>query len=98
MSTTSSASIRSIDCRISGEIKPIKVKAFSSPIELCRQLKRVWSAETASPSESRSSESPVKSLQRHRFDRSGHFGGDILTTKAVGGTHLYNVIDARDGT
>ncbi|WP_307103727.1 hypothetical protein [Sphingomonas sp. SORGH_AS_0950] len=69
-------------------------KLFNSPIELYRKLRAAWSAETASPPESWSAENPAKNhCSVTALIVQDHFGGDILTTKTVGGTHFYNLID-----
>jgi hypothetical protein len=67
--------------------------AFADPIELYRALSDLWAADTASPVAGWSKDNPAKNhcsvtaLVVH-----DHFGGDILTTKTVGGTHYYNSI------
>lgn len=67
---------------------------WSNPIELYRVLKDVWSAETASPPESWSATNPAKNhCSVTALVVQDHFGGEILTTKTVGGTHFYNRID-----
>jgi hypothetical protein len=67
---------------------------FSNPIELYRALRGAWSAETASPPESWSSDNPAKNhCSVTALIVQDHFGGDILSTKTVGGTHFYNLID-----
>ena len=68
-------------------------KLFDTPIDLYRRLRTVWSAETASPPESWSAENPAKNhCSVTALIVQDYFGGDILTTKTVGGTHFYNLI------
>ncbi|WP_294236579.1 hypothetical protein [uncultured Sphingomonas sp.] len=70
-----------------------KEKFFDNPVELYRRLRKAWSAKTASPSESWSAENPAKNhCSVTALIVQDHFGGDILTTKTVGGTHFYNLI------
>lgn len=76
--------------------KPEALKAYSfkTPIDLYRALRHVWASDTASPAGTWSSSNPalnhcsITSLVVQDF-----FGGEILTTKTVGGTHFYNAID-----
>lgn len=69
-------------------------KSFDNPIELYRELRAVWSAETASPSESWSADNPAKNhCSVTALIVQDYFGGDILNTQTVGGTHFYNLID-----
>ena len=69
-------------------------KSFDTPIDLYRKLRALWSAETASPPESWSAENPAKNhCSVTALIVQDHFGGDILATKTVGGTHFYNRID-----
>jgi len=71
-------------------------KLFSDPIELYRQIKELWSAETASPPAGWSQNSPAKNhCSVTALIVNDYFGGGIVSTKTVGGTHFYNVIDGR---
>lgn len=69
---------------------------FATPLALYRSICRLWSGETASPAEGWSSSNPaqnhcsITSLLVHDY-----FGGAILSTRTVGGTHFYNLIDGR---
>ena len=68
-----------------------------TPLALYRLLKTVWSAETASPSEGWSAENPARNhCSVTALVVQDHLGGDILSTRTVGGTHFYNRIDGRD--
>ncbi len=68
--------------------------AFASPLDLYRVLLKVWSADTASPTGAWAEANPA---QNHCSITSlvvqDHFGGALLKTRTVGGTHFYNVID-----
>ena len=69
-------------------------RVFSNPIELYREIQAAWSAETASPPETWSTSNPAKNhCSLTALIVQDHFGGDILSTKTVGGTHFYNMID-----
>ena len=69
---------------------------FANPIDLYRQLKNLWSAETASPSTGWSPDNPAKNhCSVTSLIVQDHFGGQIVSTKTIGGTHFYNVIDGR---
>ena len=69
---------------------------FATPLDLYRTLSRVWSGDTASPTHAWSADTPAKnhcsitSLVVHDY-----FGGEILSTRTVGGTHFYNLIDGK---
>lgn len=83
-------SLNSIGCNMNDT----PAKLFDNPIELYRKLQAAWSAETASPPESWSADNPAKNhCSVTALIVQDHFGGDILTTKTVGGTHFYNLID-----
>ena len=72
------------------EAKPI----FASPLDLYRVLLQIWAADTASPTGAWAEANPA---QNHCSITSlvvqDHFGGELLSTRTVGGTHFYNVID-----
>ena len=69
-------------------------KAFTNPVDLDRELHGAWSAETARPPESWFTGNPAKNhCSVTALIVQEHFGGDILSTKTVGGTHFYNQID-----
>ena len=69
-------------------------QAFSTPIELYRELRHAWSAETASPPTSWSADNPARNhCSVTSLIVQDHFGGEILSTRTVGGTHFYNLID-----
>lgn len=69
---------------------------FATPVDLYRVLLRVWSGETASPTNAWAQSNPA---QNHCSVTSlivqDYFGGEILTTKTVGGTHFYNAIEGK---
>jgi hypothetical protein len=68
--------------------------AFSSPIELFNAIREVWAADTASPPSSWSVDNPAKNhCSVTSLVVQDLFGGDILCTKTVGGTHFYNRIN-----
>jgi len=70
--------------------------AFSDPIALYRALRGLWAADTASPAAGWSEDNPAKNhCSVTSLIVQDHFGGDILTTRTVGGTHYYNAIDGR---
>ncbi|WP_206243932.1 YunG family protein [Novosphingobium terrae] len=72
----------------------ISEKPFNHPIALYRALRSAWSAETASPPASWSADNPAKNhCSVTALIVQDHFGGDILSTRTVGGTHFYNLID-----
>ncbi len=69
---------------------------FATPVDLYRALTTVWAADTASPPASWSPENPAKNhCSVTSLIVQDYFGGDLLTTKTVGGTHFYNLIDGR---
>ncbi|WP_156255681.1 YunG family protein [Sandarakinorhabdus oryzae] len=68
--------------------------AFENPLELYRRLQEAWSAETASPLDGWTASNPAKNhCSVTALIVQDHFGGEILTTRTVGGTHFYNLID-----
>jgi hypothetical protein len=71
-----------------------KLKGFATPLDLYRAISRVWSADTSSPT---GAWSPSNPAQNHCSVTSlivqDHFGGEILSTKTVGGTHFYNLVN-----
>jgi hypothetical protein len=70
------------------------MKTFENPIELYRKLKEVWSAETSSPPASWSTDNPAKNhCSVTSLIVNDYFGGEIVSTRTVGGTHFYNIID-----
>jgi hypothetical protein len=75
---------------------PPASKTFATPLDLYRSISRVWSGDTSSPTDAWSPSNPA---QNHCSITSlvvqDHFGGEILTTKTVGGTHFYNLIDGK---
>ena len=68
--------------------------SFSSPVELYKVLCQAWSAETSSPPHSWSPSNPAKNhCSVTSLLVQDYFGGEILCTRTVGGTHFYNRID-----
>jgi hypothetical protein len=69
---------------------------FATPLDLYRAISRVWSGDTSSPTNAWSPSNPA---QNHCSVTSlvvqDYFGGDILTTQTLGGTHFYNRIDGK---
>lgn len=83
-------SLNSIGCNMNDRA----AKLCDNPIELYRKLREAWSAETASPPEGWSADNPAKNhCSVTALIVQDHFGGDILTTQTVGGTHFYNLIN-----
>jgi hypothetical protein len=76
--------------------KPPASKTFATPLDLYRSISRVWSGDTSSPTDAWSTSNPA---QNHCSITSlvvqDHFGGEILTTKTLGGTHFYNLVDGK---
>jgi hypothetical protein len=74
----------------------LKEGKFATPIDLYRVISRVWSGDTASPT---GAWSPSNPAQNHcsvtALVVQDVFGGDILCTRTVGGTHFYNVVDSK---
>ena len=68
-------------------------KSFANPLELYRALADAWSANTASPT---GAWSPANRAQNHcsvtALIVQDYFGGEILSTRTVGGTHFYNTV------
>ncbi len=82
---------------MSQQIAPTRALAnVSTPVDLYRLIAQVWAADTASPSNGWSASNPA---QNHCSVTSlvvqDYFGGEILSTKTIGGTHFYNAIDGR---
>jgi hypothetical protein len=75
---------------------PPAAQTFATPLDLYRAISRVWSGDTSSPTDAWSSSNPA---QNHcsitALVVQDHFGGEILSTKTQGGTHFYNLIDAK---
>lgn len=75
---------------------PSATQPFVTPLDLYRAITQVWSGDTSSPTGSWQANSPAKnhcsitSLVVQDF-----FGGEILTTTTVGGTHFYNLINGK---
>ena len=64
---------------------------FATPIELYRALRTAWSPET---SNGWAAENPAKNhCSVTSLVVQDLFGGELLTTRTVGGTHFYNRID-----
>ena len=77
-------------------MKRSQEKFFADPIALYRQIKHAWSADTASPPAGWSSDNPAKNhCSVTALIVNDYFGGEIVSTKTVGGTHFYNIIDGR---
>jgi len=75
-----------------------EMNPFANPLELYRTLLKLWSADTSSPSESWSQDIPAKNhCSITSLIVNDYFGGEILTTKTIGGTHFYNLIDGKNG-
>lgn len=74
----------------------LKTSKFATPIDLYRVISRVWSGDTSSPTDAWSPSNPA---QNHcsitALVVQDYFGGDILCTRTVGGTHFYNRIDGK---
>ena len=75
---------------------PPAAQTFATPLDLYRAISRVWSGDTSSPTDAWASSNPA---QNHcsitALVVQDHFGGEILSTKTQGGTHFYNLIDAK---
>jgi hypothetical protein len=75
---------------------PSASKTFATPLDLYRSISRVWTGDTSSPTNAWSPSNPA---QNHCSVTSlvvqDHFGGEILSTKTLGGTHFYNLIDGK---
>lgn len=71
-------------------------KTIATPLDLYRAISRVWSGDTASPTNAWSPSNPA---QNHCSITSlivqDYFGGEILSTRTSGGTHFYNLIDGK---
>jgi len=75
---------------------PATLKTFATPLDLYRAISRVWSGDTSCDTYSGS---PLI----HALMNCGltslfgqvHFGGEILSTKTLGGTHFYNLVDGK---
>lgn len=75
-------------------MKPTQAAAFDSPIALFRALRPLWSAETASPPDGWTPDNPARNhCSVTALIVQDHFGGEIMTTATVGGTHFYNMIN-----
>ena len=71
-------------------------RMFATPLDLYRVIAKVWSAETASPTNAWSKANPAKNhCSVTALIVQDYFGGEILTTKTVGGTHFYNSISGK---
>ncbi|WP_205598099.1 hypothetical protein [Caulobacter sp. 17J65-9] len=67
---------------------------FTHPVELYRALARVWAGDTASPTGAWASDTPARNhCSVTSLIVQDCFGGEILTTRTVGGTHFYNLIE-----
>jgi hypothetical protein len=74
----------------------IKATPFRTPVDLYRALSQVWSADTSSPTGAWLTSSPAKNhCSVTSLIVNDYFGGDILTTRTIGGTHFYNRIDGK---
>lgn len=64
---------------------------FATPIELYRALRTAWSFES---SDKWTAENPAKGhCSATSLVAQDIFGGELLRTSTVGGTHFYNLID-----
>lgn len=70
------------------------VRAFATPLDLYRALRQIWAGDTASPTGAWSTTTPARNhCSITSLVVQDYFGGDLLKTRTVGGTHFYNVID-----
>lgn len=69
-------------------------RVFATPLALYRVLRRLWAADTASPSGAWALANPARNhCSVTSLLVQDHFGGALLKTRTSGGTHFYNVID-----